>query len=82
MKTVRKQNTMLILDGRDGNKENIIMAVALVPSENTADCQWFVLHCMKAGVEMADIPFSWIGARLTLSRDLHLVYSYPFAHDI
>ncbi|OWZ05273.1 hypothetical protein PHMEG_00022665 [Phytophthora megakarya] len=47
---------MLILVGRDGNNENILLAVSVVPSEDTANCQWFMLNCMKAGIQMSGTP--------------------------
>ncbi|KAE8992375.1 hypothetical protein PR001_g20960 [Phytophthora rubi] len=68
---------MLILVGRVGNNKNVVMAVGLVPSENTADCQWFLLPCMKAGIEMTDVPFfmdrgkAGIAAGSTLGLQLH-----------
>ncbi|KAE8901105.1 hypothetical protein PF005_g29806 [Phytophthora fragariae] len=77
MKTVGQKNTMLILVGRDGNNNNIVMTVGLVPFENTSDCQWFLLHCMKAGIEMTDVPFfmdrgkAGIAAGSTLGLQLH-----------
>ncbi|KAE9039193.1 hypothetical protein PR001_g7613, partial [Phytophthora rubi] len=77
MKTLNQKNTMLILVGRDGNNKNIVMAVALVPSEDTANCQWFVLNCLMAGIETIGIPFfmdrgkAGIAAATTFGLQLH-----------
>ncbi|KAE9272125.1 hypothetical protein PF008_g30180 [Phytophthora fragariae] len=53
------------------------MAVALVPSEDTVNCQWFVLNCLKAGIETIGIPFfmdrgkAGIAAATTFGLQLH-----------
>ncbi|KAF4136132.1 hypothetical protein GN958_ATG14690 [Phytophthora infestans] len=49
-------NIMLILVGRNGNLENIILAVAICPSEDEVNCVWFMRCCAAAGVDTSYLP--------------------------
>ncbi|KAH9112724.1 hypothetical protein LEN26_013233 [Aphanomyces euteiches] len=47
---------MLILVGRTGNNTNIILAVALCPTEDEENWRWFLEHARVAGVKFDGIP--------------------------
>jgi hypothetical protein len=46
----------MLLVGRDGNMENMTVAVALVSAENYDNYSWFFTQVMAAGVEFGHIP--------------------------
>ncbi|RLN76194.1 hypothetical protein BBJ28_00018507 [Nothophytophthora sp. Chile5] len=56
MKTPKHGNTMVILVGRNGNNENVVLAVALCPSEDENNCLWFLRNCERAGILLVGIP--------------------------
>ncbi|RLN84990.1 hypothetical protein BBJ28_00003092 [Nothophytophthora sp. Chile5] len=56
MKTPKNGNTMVILMGRNGNNENVVLAVALCPSEDENNFLWFLRNCERAGIVLVDIP--------------------------
>nr|CCA25834.1 conserved hypothetical protein [Albugo laibachii Nc14] len=47
---------MLILVGRTGNGSNIILAVGICDGESESNCDWFLRHCILAGVEIEEKP--------------------------
>ena len=46
---------MLILVGRDGNNSNVIMAVALCPTENAENYAWFLQQCVNGGISFENL---------------------------
>ncbi|RLN94498.1 hypothetical protein BBJ28_00016726 [Nothophytophthora sp. Chile5] len=70
-------NIMLILVGRNGNLENVILAVAICPSEDEDNCAWFVRCCESAGIGLSSLPIfsdrgsGIIAAASSLQLDLH-----------
>lgn len=51
-------STMLILVGRNGNLENVILAVAICPSEDEGNCTWFFRYCAAAWISVLCLPVS------------------------
>jgi hypothetical protein len=49
-------NVMLVMVGRDGNLENILLAVAICPSEDEENCLWFFEWCQRAGISVRELP--------------------------
>lgn len=47
--------TQLILVGRDGNSENLALAIALVDKETIDNYKWFFAQCVKGGIKF-DYP--------------------------
>ncbi|KUF88197.1 E3 ubiquitin-protein ligase HRD1 [Phytophthora nicotianae] len=49
----RYNGTMLLLIGRDGNMENVTLAVALVKKETMENYEWFFQQCCLGGLKFA-----------------------------
>jgi len=56
MKHREYNGIMLILVGRDGNNSNVIMAVALCPTENAENYTWFLQQCVNGGISFENLP--------------------------
>ncbi|XP_061436690.1 uncharacterized protein LOC133361701 [Lethenteron reissneri] len=77
MKARAYNGTMLVLVGRDGNNRNVLLAVALVPSETAAAYDWFLNCCTTNDIELDGTPvFCDRGTGILASdwKDLMLIH--------
>ena len=56
MKHREYNGIMLILIGRDENNSNVIVAVALRPTENAENYTWFLQQCINGGISFENLP--------------------------
>ncbi|OQR97380.1 hypothetical protein ACHHYP_20579 [Achlya hypogyna] len=56
MKSRDFPGTMLVLVGRNGDNRNVVLAVALVPSETAEAYDWFLSSCQKNDVQLDGTP--------------------------
>ncbi|GMF33112.1 unnamed protein product [Phytophthora fragariaefolia] len=78
------QGQQVLLVGRDGNCDNIIIAVALVTSGDVENYTWF-LECLKtAGLDMKDYPVFCDGSEAfrSVSKTYELNVRYCTLHII
>uniref|UniRef100_K3XDL8 MULE transposase domain-containing protein n=1 Tax=Globisporangium ultimum (strain ATCC 200006 / CBS 805.95 / DAOM BR144) TaxID=431595 RepID=K3XDL8_GLOUD len=73
------EGKMLILIARDGDNKNVVLAVALCPSEDRDNYNWFIECCKNGGIVFDNVPlFCGRGVALvsaaTSHNDLTLIH--------
>jgi hypothetical protein len=56
LKNDQYEGYQMALVGRDGNCDNVLIAVALVNEEDAENCTWFVQCLQETGLALADYP--------------------------